>query len=149
MTFFNSIKTCYMKSFNIKGRASKSEYWWFWLYGIILAVIQLCLGRDFEVIRYILVGISIASIPASFSVMLRRFHDAGFTTKSCLKRIFMTIGLIFAGVIFTPILVMIFGRECAATVHLVVDVLIPLIGWFIFVFIVLIGDSAYDEEEEE
>ena len=31
MTFFNSIKMCYMKSFDFKGRASKSEYWWFWL----------------------------------------------------------------------------------------------------------------------
>ena len=30
MTFFNSIKMCYMKSFDFKGRASKSEYWWFW-----------------------------------------------------------------------------------------------------------------------
>lgn len=26
MTFFNSIKMCYMKSFDFKGRASKSEY---------------------------------------------------------------------------------------------------------------------------
>ncbi len=31
MTFFNSIMTCYKKSFDFKGRASKSEYWWFWL----------------------------------------------------------------------------------------------------------------------
>ncbi len=32
MTFFNSIITCYKKSFDFKGRASKSEYWWFVLY---------------------------------------------------------------------------------------------------------------------
>lgn len=147
MTFFNSIMTCYKKSFDFKGRASKSEYWWFWLYGMILAVIQMNLGRDVEVVINILLGISIASIPASFSVMFRRFHDAGFTTKSCLKRIFLMIGLIIFGLIFTPIIVKILGRECAATVYFVVDVLIPVIGWFILVFIVLIGDSAYDDEE--
>ena len=39
MTFFNSIKTCYMKSFDFKGRASKSEYWWFWLFQMVLDVL--------------------------------------------------------------------------------------------------------------
>ena len=32
MTFIESIKTCYKKAFTIKGRASRSEFWWFALY---------------------------------------------------------------------------------------------------------------------
>ena len=41
MTFFNSIKMCYMKSFDFKGRASKSEYWWFWLVQVPITFIAL------------------------------------------------------------------------------------------------------------
>lgn len=41
MTFFNSIKMCYMKSFDFKGRASKSEYWWFWLVQVPITLIAL------------------------------------------------------------------------------------------------------------
>ena len=88
MTFFNSIMTCYKKSFDFKGRASKSEYWWFWLYGMILAVIQMNLGRDVEVVINILLGISIASIPASFSVMFRRFMMQDLQPKVVLKEYF-------------------------------------------------------------
>ena len=41
MTFFNSIMTCYKKSFDFKGRASKSEYWWFWLVQVPITFIAL------------------------------------------------------------------------------------------------------------
>lgn len=44
MTFFNSIKMCYMKSFDFKGRASKSEYWWFWLVQVPITFIALGAG---------------------------------------------------------------------------------------------------------
>jgi len=32
MNFIESIQTCYKKTFNFKDRASKSEFWWFYLY---------------------------------------------------------------------------------------------------------------------
>ena len=38
MNFIESIQTCYKKTFNFKGRASKSEFWWFYLYDAIIFV---------------------------------------------------------------------------------------------------------------
>lgn len=36
MTFTESIKTCFKKFITFKGRASRSEFWWFYLFGVIL-----------------------------------------------------------------------------------------------------------------
>ena len=36
MNFTESIQTCYKKFFDFSGRASKSEYWWFQSYTIIV-----------------------------------------------------------------------------------------------------------------
>lgn len=37
MTFGKSIATCYAKYFDFKGRASRPEYWWFYLFGTLLS----------------------------------------------------------------------------------------------------------------
>lgn len=89
MTFFNSIKMCYMKSFDFKGRASKSEYWWFWLVQVPITFIALGAwnSEKFDVLSGVFLGITIASIPANLSSMVRRFHDAGLSTKQCLKKL--------------------------------------------------------------
>lgn len=88
MTFFNSIKMCYMKSFDFKGRASKSEYWWFWLVQVPITFIALGTwnSEKFDVLSGVFLGITIASIPANLSSMIRRFHDAGLSTKQCLSK---------------------------------------------------------------
>ena len=37
MSFIESLLTCYKKTFNYSDRASKSEFWWFTLYFIIIS----------------------------------------------------------------------------------------------------------------
>lgn len=109
MTFFNSIKMCYMKSFDFKGRASKSEYWWFWLVQVPITFIALgALGtwnsEKFDVLSGVFLGITIASIPANLSSMIRRFHDAGLSTKQCLKKLFYAVApFLFAVNLMTKI----------------------------------------------
>jgi uncharacterized membrane protein YhaH (DUF805 family) len=39
MNITESISTCYNKYFTFKGRASRSEYWWFTLYATIGSII--------------------------------------------------------------------------------------------------------------
>lgn len=39
MTFVKSISSCYRNYLNIKGKASRSEFWWFQLYGFIVGLI--------------------------------------------------------------------------------------------------------------
>ena len=72
MTFFNSIMTCYKKSFDFKGRASKSEYWWFGLYLGLLFGLSIWLNDiDSEIVGGVYVGLIIGTVPAMFSVLVR------------------------------------------------------------------------------
>ena len=86
MNFIESIQTCYKKTFNFKDRASKSEFWWFYLYdGIIQVASEMTLKTDpndnliysdgiiaLGLILTILFFINV--IPAA-AVGVRRLHD--------------------------------------------------------------------------
>ena len=39
MDFMEAVKTCLSKYFDFKGRARRSEYWWFYLFTIIGSII--------------------------------------------------------------------------------------------------------------
>ncbi len=141
MTFFNSIKTCYMKSFDFKGRASKTEFWWFVLFLCLLFGVSAWINDiDSAVVGGVYIGLIIGTVPALFSVLVRRFHDVGLSTWSCIKRLLQIVGLSFGGIILFAI----FGSSILAGL---IALLWPFIG-FLFLFIVLIGDSVYDEEEK-
>ena len=142
MTFFNSIITCYKKSFDFKGRASKSEYWWFVLYLGLLFGLSIWLNDiDSEIVVGVYVGLIIGTVPAMFSVLVRRFHDVGLSTWSCIKRLRQVAGLSFWGCILLAIL----GNSILSAL---IALLWPFIG-FLFMFIVLIGDSVYEDDDEE
>ncbi|MCA0201866.1 MAG: DUF805 domain-containing protein [Proteobacteria bacterium] len=84
MDFGTAIATCFRKYVTIKGRASRSEYWWFALFGLLL---QLCTtildralmgteegaGKPFTAIQGIVLFLP------SLAVMVRRFHDINFS----------------------------------------------------------------------
>ena len=80
MNFIESIQTCYKKTFNFKDRASKSEFWWFYLYDFIIFVAgEMTLKTDLNdnliflgLILTILFFINL--IPAA-AVGVRRLHD--------------------------------------------------------------------------
>ena len=71
MTFLDSIETCFKKSFQIKGRASKSEFWWFTLFYFI-AIFSLVMINETLAIIFLLI-----ILPASICVTIRRLHDQG------------------------------------------------------------------------
>jgi uncharacterized membrane protein YhaH (DUF805 family) len=37
MTFGNAISTCFSKFFDFKGRATRPEFWWFYLFTVLLS----------------------------------------------------------------------------------------------------------------
>lgn len=43
MSFGESVKTCFQKYVTFKGRARRSEYWWFWLLNLIVSIVTLVL----------------------------------------------------------------------------------------------------------
>ena len=146
MTFFNSIMTCYKKSFDFKGRASKSEYWWFWLVQVPITFIALGAwnSEKFDVLSGVFLGITIASIPANLSSMVRRFHDAGLSTKQCLKKLSYAV----APFLFAVNLAIAIDSFSFFAIVVLLALLFSAVSFFLL-FIILIGDSVYEDEEEE
>ena len=96
---------------------------------------------DSEIVVGVYVGLIIGTVPAMFSVLVRRFHDVGLSTWSCIKRLLQIAGLSFLGCILLAIL----GNSILTAL---IALLWPFIG-FLFMFIVLIGDSVYEDDDEE
>ena len=74
MSFMDSTKTCVQKSFTIEGRASRSEYWFFYLF---LIIAQIGLGIIDGVAGTPLVFLLLALLPAIICAGIRRMHDIG------------------------------------------------------------------------
>ena len=44
MTMFNAVKTCFSKYVKFEGKASRSEYWYFWLFSFCIETIPIILA---------------------------------------------------------------------------------------------------------
>lgn len=86
MSFTKSISTCFRKYASFKGRATRSEYWWFWAFYVVLYSIPALLSAFFMAeYESELAGIcsTITTIVALglflplLAVQVRRNHDAG------------------------------------------------------------------------
>ena len=91
MSFTSAIKQCYQKAFTLRGRASRSEYWFFCLYLLILCFVLVTimvaldsnlqendsgLVPNLKGLSILLSGIALfIHIEPMFSVTLRRLHD--------------------------------------------------------------------------
>ncbi len=90
MNFVQSIQTCYKKFFDFSGRASKSEYWWFQLYTIIIYGMQFVFQGDLVLVFSILV---IANIIPLYAAGVRRLHDTDKSGWFVLISVIPIIGL--------------------------------------------------------
>ena len=91
MNFTESIQTCYKKFFDFSGRASKSEYWWFQLYGIIIYGLLFVFQGDLALVFSIL---AIANTIPLWAAAVRRLHDTDKSGRFVLISIIPFIGLI-------------------------------------------------------
>lgn len=71
MTFGESIKTCFSKYATVAGRASRSEYWWWFLFSVLVQA-----GGAFvsETVAGLL---ALALLLPSVAAGARRLHDIG------------------------------------------------------------------------
>ena len=84
MTFSQSVKTCFSKYCSFKGRASRSEYWWWIVFTFVVAIIfgipsgiqslHESSASGLPVISYV-VG-ALLLLP-NLGVLIRRLHDTG------------------------------------------------------------------------
>ena len=91
MDFIESIKTCYKKFFDFSGRASKSEFWWFQLYGIIIYGLMFVFQGDLALLFSIL---AIANSLPLWAAAVRRLHDTDKSGWFVLISFIPIIGLI-------------------------------------------------------
>ncbi len=79
--------TCLKKSFTLSGRASRSEFWWFWafhflvplaLFVVLLASPRLQSSAALApILVYFALVLYVVTLPGVFCAMIRRRHDMG------------------------------------------------------------------------
>ena len=79
MNFSQSISTCFAKYATFSGRAGRSEFWWFYLFILLMGwgasvVGAVVLG---ELGGFISLMFNLAVIVPSLAVTVRRLHDTG------------------------------------------------------------------------
>ena len=80
MDIQDSIKTCLTKFATFDGRASRSEYWWFQLFYVIVVIIAVILdgvlvGGNLEAAGALEIVSQLILILPSLAVTARRLHD--------------------------------------------------------------------------
>ena len=90
MNFVESIQACYKNFFDFSGRASKSEYWWFQLYGIIIYGLVFVFQGDLALLFSIL---AVANSIPLWSATVRRLHDTDKSGWMVLISVIPLIGL--------------------------------------------------------
>lgn len=101
MSFGESVKTCFQKYVTFKGRARRSEYWWFCLLNFIVSIVTLVLDYQMDTIN-IEVGLGALSglytlivfLPG-LAVSVRRLHDTGHSGWLYLLLIIPILGSLF------------------------------------------------------
>ena len=71
MNFGQAIATCLGKYATFSGRASRSEFWWFTLFQLLLGLATAMLGETVNAL------ISLALLLPALAVGTRRLHDIG------------------------------------------------------------------------
>tara|TARA_R110000868_G_scaffold73459_4_gene213018 strand:- start:1322 stop:1660 length:339 start_codon:yes stop_codon:yes gene_type:complete len=71
MNFQTSITTCLTKYVTFSGRASRSEYWWFVLFNLIVGFVAAMLSTTLQAV------VGLALFLPSLAVAIRRLHDSG------------------------------------------------------------------------
>ena len=69
MTFLKSIETCFYKYAEFNGRASRSEFWWFYLFYTLCWIIGFVINPVVELV--VVLGLLLPYI----AVAARRLHD--------------------------------------------------------------------------
>ena len=93
MNFPDSVKSALNNFVNFEGRASRSEYWWFFLFYLI--VYFAAIGIDVALgLGFVSLLVSLALLAPSLSVGARRLHDIGKSGWLQLLYIIPIIGLL-------------------------------------------------------
>ncbi|MDE2592830.1 MAG: DUF805 domain-containing protein [Burkholderiales bacterium] len=88
MTFNESVQTCFQKYAEFKGRASRSEFWWWVLFNLIAT---LCFSIIDERLS---IAFTVATLLPYLAVTTRRLHDTNRSGWAQLVGLIPLIGFI-------------------------------------------------------
>ena len=91
----SNLVTIYRQSFTLKGRTSRSEFWSFQLFYWLFLVVGFFFFGGVVLAAFIIV-----SIPAMFSIQVRRLHDADWSGWWLLLNLIPTLGSIFLLIVY-------------------------------------------------
>ena len=77
MNFQKSIKTCFQKFADFNGRASRSEFWYFYLFAILGYFISIFLAIQMSFFFAIAIIFGLIIFVPALAVTARRLHDMG------------------------------------------------------------------------
>lgn len=72
-----AVKTCFKKYFDFKGRARRSEFWWFVLFVVIVSSVLSFFGMLSPIVGYVSMAFGLAVFIPELAVLCRRLHDTG------------------------------------------------------------------------
>lgn len=78
LQFVDAVKMVFQKYADFSGRSRRSEFWWFYLFGLIVGVAINIISLVSGTLGYILAGLYwVATIVPNLAVSVRRLHDIG------------------------------------------------------------------------
>lgn len=79
MNFIDAVKSVLTKYADFNGRARRSEYWWFFLFHVIINIITTFIDESVSPGGVGMIGlvVSLALLVPSIAVAIRRMHDVG------------------------------------------------------------------------
>jgi len=93
VSFTEAIKTCLSKYVAFKGRARRSEYWWFYLFYVVIYLaglaIDIAVGNGVPIFAYIAMA---SLLLPMIAVTVRRLHDTGRSAWMLLIALIPVIG---------------------------------------------------------
>lgn len=66
-------------SFQLTGRSSRSEYWWFQLWLVVFLLVMLAVDGRNDLGGWVFLVAVVVSLPPSISLCVRRLHDGGYS----------------------------------------------------------------------
>lgn len=82
MSFGESVKTCFQKYVTFKGRARRSEYWWFCLLNLIVSIVTFVLDYQMDTIN---IEVGLGALSGLYTLIVfcpvLRYPYAAFTTQ--------------------------------------------------------------------
>ena len=100
MPFMSAMKSGFKNSFSLSGRASRSEYW-FWVLGGVIFQMTMVIGSivlavmEIPVLPGLMIVAPILLVPASITLVVRRLHDLGMSGWMSFVALVPVIGTIY------------------------------------------------------